>query len=344
MKAHTRFMFLLILFAVFMIVFSACSSSGETSATNDEGNGDETYELRMTHVLPEDHASNIALEEWKETLAEESNGQIDLQIYPNGQLYGSDAEAAEAVQLGNIEMTMVGTFTLASFNEKFMVFDLPFLFESREEAHEVMDGKLGKTLFEELPDMGMVGLGYGENGFRQFMNSEHPIESIDDFKGLKTRVVENELYQDTFGALGANASPHAFGELYSALQQGTFDGGDMPISIVASNKFYEVQDYLTMTDQFYAPVVTLINNETFESMPEDLQTLLNETGKEMSQRQRELANEQDTENIEFLKEQGMEINELTSEKKEKLREKLQPIYDKYKDVIGEDLIDLAKPE
>src|SRR5699024_9967835 len=111
-----------------------------------------------------------------------------------------------------------------------------------------------------------------------------------------------------------------------------------------SNKFYEVQDYLTMTDQFYAPVITLINNETFESMPEDLQTLLKETGKEMSKRQRELANKQDTENIKFLKEQGMKINELTPEQKEKLREKVQPVYDKYKDVIGEDLIELAKPE
>src|SRR5699024_4289815 len=113
MKAHTRFMLLLVLCTIFMIVFSACSSSEDTSATSDEGNsgeGDgngETYELRMTHVLPEEHASNIALKEWKETLAEESNGQIDLQIYPNGQLYGSDAEATEAVQLGNIEMTMI---------------------------------------------------------------------------------------------------------------------------------------------------------------------------------------------------------------------------------------------
>jgi len=323
---------------------TGCSSSENTNSTNDGGNSStsESIQLRVSHVVAEDHASNLALLEFEKSVEERSNGKIDVQVFPNGQLYGSDREAVEAVQLGNIEMTMVATPTLSSFSSKFMVIDLPFIFKSDAAAHAAMDGELGETLNEELPAINLVGLGYGENGFRHFVNNKKPVETPDDLDGLKMRVMENKLYQDTFNLLGANASPLAFGELYSALQQGTYDAMDNPISLVYSMKFYEVQEYLTLSGHVYAPTITVINNEVLNNMSSELQTIVKEEAKIMSQYQRELTHEQDEEQLQQLKDLGMNVNELTSKQKDEFIEKVQPIYDEYKDVIGQDLIDLAQ--
>jgi tripartite ATP-independent transporter DctP family solute receptor len=327
----------------FSILLAGCSS-GESNADANNQSGDtdsSTVELKLTHAVPEDHASHLALLDFKEKLAEQSEGRINLQLFPNGQLYGSDREAVEAVQLGNIDMTMVATPTMASFEPAFMVFDLPFLFSSRDEAHKALDGQLGEKLNELLPDQKLVGLGYGENGFRQYINNVRQIEKPSDFEGLKMRVIENKLYQDAFDLMGANSSPLAFGETYSALQQNTFDGMDSPISLIYAMKFYEVQKYLTIGDQTYAPLITVINKEKLDSMPEDLKEILVSEAMEMSKNQREIAYQQDTEKLDELKEAGMIVNELSKEDKRKFREHLQPIYDEYIDKIGKEYVDAA---
>ncbi|WP_428912100.1 DctP family TRAP transporter solute-binding subunit [Niallia sp. Krafla_26] len=325
-------------FSLLLAIFLTACSSGESTSGGDTS---DKVVLKITHAVPEEHASNLALLDFKEKLAEKTDGKIELQIFPNAQLYASDREAVEATQLGNIDMTMVATPTLASFEPAFMVFDLPFLFPSRDEAHKALDGGLGDKLDELLPDQKLVGLGYGENGFRQYTNNVRPIKEPSDFEGLKFRVIENKLYQDAFDLMGANSSPLAFGETYSALQQNTFDGMDSPISLIYSMKFYEVQKYLTIGDQTYAPLITVINKEKFDSIPADLQEIFVAEAKAMSKLQRELAFQQDTEKLEVLKEAGIEVNVLSKEDKQKFREHLQPIYDEYTDKIGKEYMDLA---
>src|SRR5699024_2554868 len=128
--------------------------------------------------------------------------------------------------------------TLASFKPEFMVFDLPFLFKDVNQAYNALDGEFGTEVLEKLDEVGLVGLGYQENGFRHFINNKHPIKTPDDLKGLKIRILASPVYQDTYNILGANATPLAFGELYSALQQGTFDGMENPIGLVKDSKFY----------------------------------------------------------------------------------------------------------
>lgn len=323
-------------------VLTACGDSDVTDSAGEAGNVDEVYELTLSHVVSEDHASHIALTDLSENLEEKSDGQITLDVRANGELYGADREALEAVQMGNIEMTTTATPTVASFNEKFLVFDLPFMFESTDQAREKIDGELGETLNQSLETNGLVGLGYGENGFRHIANNEGPIEEIDDLSGLTMRVIENPLYQDAYNELGANASPLSFSELYSALQQGTFDGMDNPISLIYSMNFNEVTDFLTLTHQTYAPIITIINKEVFDGIPEDLQQLLKEETRASMEYQRELTAEQDELNLEELIEGGMEVNELGAEQEQVFREALQPIYDKYSEEIGQDIIDLAQ--
>jgi tripartite ATP-independent transporter DctP family solute receptor len=230
---------------------------------------------------------------------------------------------------------------MASFNDKFQVFDLPFLFNNNEAAYRALDGELGQELMADLENNGIKGLVFGENGFRHVSNNEGPIETPEDMQGLKMRTLESPLHTDTFNAFGANASPFAFGELYTALQQGTYDAMDCPISLYYTNKFYEVQDYLTLTGHVYAATALLVNDDFYNSLPEDLQELLMEASEEFRTEQRELAQQQDTEFLDLLKEEGMQVNDLTTEQRNAFREAAEPVYAKYEGQIGKELIDQA---
>ncbi|MEZ0482338.1 DctP family TRAP transporter solute-binding subunit [Planococcus sp. SSTMD024] len=324
-----------------VLILAACGRPDSGGSSGEEGGDGETYTIRLAHLVPEEQSSHVAAVDFKEKLESESDGRITVELYPNGQLYGSDREAIEAVQLGNIEMTIPAVAAMASFNEKFQVFDLPFLFNNNEAAYEALDGELGQELMADLESNGLKGLVFGENGFRHVSNNEGPIEKPEDMEGLKMRTLESPLHTDTFNAFGANASPFAFGELYTALQQGTYDAMDCPISLYYTNKFYEVQDYLTLTGHVYAATSLLMNDDFYNSLPEDLQELLMEASEEFRDQQRELAQQQDAEFMEQLEAEGMQINDLTDEQRDAFREAAAPVYEKYEGQIGADLIDRA---
>jgi C4-dicarboxylate-binding protein DctP len=328
----------LILLLMAVVMMAAC---GRPSTSSGSEGGDETYTIRIAHLVPEEQSSHVAAETFKEKLEKESDGRIKVELYPNGQLYGSDREAIEAVQLGNIEMTIPAVAPLASFNEKFMVFDLPFLFNNNEAAYKALDGEQGQELMKDLEENNIKGLVFGENGFRHMSNNKGPIDSPEDIEGQKFRTLENPLHTDTFKAFGANASPFAFGELYTALQQGTYDAMECPVSLYYTNKFYEVQDYLSLTGHVYAATALLMNNDFYNELPKDLQKLVTEASEEYREEQRSLAQKQDVEFLEKLKESGMEVNELTDEQRDKFRDAASSVYDKYVDRIGQDLVDKA---
>lgn len=333
---------LLLVLIALTLVLAACgrpSSDGGTKSNGDKA--DESYTIRISYLVPEEQSSHIAAETLKEKLESESDGRLKVELYPNGQLYASDREAIEAVQLGNIEMTIPAVAPLASFNEKFMVFDLPFLFNSNEAAYKALDGDLGQSLLDDLENNDLKGLVFGENGFRHMSNNDGPIESPEDLDGLKLRTLENPLHTDTFKAFGANASPFAFGELYTALQQKTYDAMECPISLYYTNKFYEVQDYLTLTGHVYAATILLMNNDFYNELPEDLQSLVMEASEEYRTEQRQLAQEQDIEFLTKLKDSGMKVNDLTEEQRNAFREAAKSVYDQYVPQIGEDLVNQA---
>lgn len=230
---------------------------------------------------------------------------------------------------------------LASFNEKFLVFDLPFLFNDYDAAYGALDGELGQQLLNDLEQNDLKGLVFAENGFRHVSNNEGPIERPEDMEGLKLRTLENPLHTDTFKAFGANASLFAFGELYTVLQQGTYDAMECPISLYYTNKFYKVQDYLTLTGHIYAAAILLANNDFYNSLPEDLRELVMDASIEFRDAQRELARQQDIEFLEQLKAEGMQVNDLTAEQRNEFREAAQSVYEKYEEQIGPELVDQA---
>ncbi|MBM7649424.1 tripartite ATP-independent transporter DctP family solute receptor [Bacillus ectoiniformans] len=321
--------------------FAALMLSGCSSAkVNSEG--EEIYTLRVTYVPPKEQSSHVAAEAFAEKVERESDGRIDVQLYPNGVLFGSDREGIEAVQLGNVEMVIPAMPAIAGFNKKFMVFDLPFLFNSKENAYKALDGELGDILLKDLEKNGLKGLAFAENGYRHMSNNKQPITKPSDMDGIKIRTLENPLHTDTFKSFGANAAPFAFGELYTALQQNTFDAMECPVSLYSTNKFYEVQKYLTLSGHVYTATLLLANKDFYDSLPADLQQVLDEASLEYRDNQRLLAEKQDEESLKQIQAEGMIVNELTEEQREEFKKAAQPVYEKYVPIIGEELVKLAE--
>ncbi|SHK18468.1 TRAP transporter substrate-binding protein [Paramaledivibacter caminithermalis] len=332
-----------LLSAVLMLALVLGGCGGNKAAeSNNETTSNEELTIRVGHVLPETHATHISLAEvFKKEVEKNSKGKIKVELYPNAQL-GGDRQEIEAVGLGTLEMCIPAGSVLAGFDENFMVFDLPFLFKSREAAFKALDSDFGKKIGEGLKSQNIVNLGFGENGFRNITNNVRPIHTPEDLKGIKIRTMENPIHMTTFRAFGANPTPMAFGELFTALQQKTVDAQENPVAIIYTSKFYEVQKYLTLSGHVYANCPYLINKDFYEGLSDDLRKVVDEAIKNTINRQRELTAKQEKEFITELKENGMEINELTSEEKDAFIKAAQPAYDEFVEKYGSELVDMAK--
>ncbi len=322
---------LVLVLAMVMTVFLAgCGGGGDAEKKGgDGGSGKAEYTIRVAHVLAADHATNVTAEEvFKKEVEEKSNGRIKVEVYPNGQL-GGDRQTIEALNLGTLEMCIPGGTVLSGFVDDFEVLDLPFLFKSKEDAFKVFDGKVGDELNKKLEDIGIVNLGYGENGYRHVTNNKGPITKPEDLKGVKIRTMENPIHMAAFKAFGANPTPISFNELFTALQQGTVDAQENPIPIIYTSKLYEVQKYLTLTGHVYTNCPYLISKTFYDGLPEDLQQVVREAAADCITAQRKMCNDQEQEYLEELKASGMEINELTDEQKQAFVDAAQSVYDDF---------------
>jgi tripartite ATP-independent transporter DctP family solute receptor len=324
---------LLVMFFIIGGILAACGSDDDAASSG------ETYIIDFSYVANEESPQHIGSERFKELVEERSDGQITVELFPNGQLYSSEVEAYEAVQSGNVEMTYGASDALAGIDNNFTALGFPFLFPDVESAHEALDGELGQTLFEGLEENGLKGLAYSEAGMRHITNNQHPINTLEDLNGLLIRTLENPLHISIFEALGANASPYAYGELYSALQQNTFHAQDNPIINVMDMRFYEVQDYLTISNHMYTNLPVVINNDFFTSLPEELQNILVEAGKDAFDYQREVAAEHTTEAFETLEDE-VEINTLSDEVLEQFEQEMEVVYAEYEDQIDDEIMDI----
>lgn len=318
-----------------ILVLAGCGS-------DDKSDGDgESFTIDLSSVSSDNSPQHEGLEKFKELAEEKSDGRLNVELFPNGQLYSSEAEAYEAVQTGNVEMTMGGTAALAGIDNHFSILEMPFLFKDVETAHEALDGDLGNALFDGLADQGLQGIAYGEAGLKLLSNNQRPIEEIEDFKGLLVRTQENPIHVKTYEKLGANPSPYAYGEVYSALQQNVFHAADNPPINLIDMKFYEVQDYLTLTEHSYTGLTLVINDSFFQNLPEDLQEIVLDSGDEAFDFQRERAAEENAEGLKML-EEHLEIIEMSDELHKDMIELTDSLYDEYEDEMGKDLMDLAR--
>lgn len=288
---------------------------------------------RIATSLPDSHPQTLGARKFAELLTEQSNGEIEVQVFGNGVL-GNDVNLASMLQAGTLEFNVPSTATLSSLNPDFSVISLPFQFDDAAQVDAVLDGPAGRALLDSLADKGIVGLDYWDNGFRHITNSRHPVETADDIDGLKIRTMQNELYIDMFNGLGANAIPMPVNELFTALETRTVDGQENPFTVIDSKRFYEVQRYLSQTGHAYDAQVLIASKRFIDSLSEEQQQLVRDVSREAALYQRKVSRELNDTLLARLKDQ-MSINEVALEERQLMRERLMPVIEEHRAEISE---------
>ncbi|MCI8649447.1 MAG: DctP family TRAP transporter solute-binding subunit [Anaerotruncus sp.] len=305
-----------------LIVFGTTACGGK-SASSSSGDELGTYTVRVAHGLTLEHPVHQAYEQMKSYVERETDGRVKIEIYPNSQL-GGERELVEQVKNGTLEMAYTTVGPLTSFAPEFMVLDIPFLFDSYEEAWMILDSNVGATLSDSLNQYDLELMCWMESGFRHITNNTKPIIAPADLSGMKIRTMEAAMHMANFSALGANPTPVSWTELYLALSQKLVDGQENPVGNIVDIKLYEVQKYLTLDGHLYdaAPMVT--NYKWFQSLPAAYQRVLKE-GAQMAQNYNRYMNYLcEDQYTQILKDKGMEVIELTSEQKQAFADLGQP--------------------
>ena len=311
------------------------ATAEQTDATASDG---ATYTLKLAHDANTTSAYQLSALELKRMIEEKSDGRIKVEVYPAQQL-GSAQEMIEGMQMGTIEATLLPTAKFGGFDQTMNILDMPFLFPDEDTLYEIMNGELGEQVMAGLPDIGIRGCAFYGNGFKAITNNIHPIESPDDLKGLKIRTMEAPLIMSTYSAWGANPVPVDFSELYSSLQQNVVDGQENPYLTISDMRFYEVQKYMTISKHAYLSYVLTFSDAFLNGLPEDLEQIVMDCGKECVQYHRDQMAELNQGYYDNIAASGIAINTLTDEQREAFKDASASVYDEYRDKIGGDLLD-----
>jgi tripartite ATP-independent transporter DctP family solute receptor len=266
-----------------------------------------------------------------------SGGKMNVKVFGGGVL-GKDVAVVSAMQGGTVEMCVMNSSLMAGVVKEMGVLDFPFLFANEKEAYAVVDGPFGDKLHGLLESKGLVGLSYWELGFRHFHNSKRPIAKLEDIQGLKVRVIETPVYVDFMNAMGGNATPIPFPELYGALEQKAIDGGTQPVINMVNAKLYEVQKYFSLTGHMYNPQSVSFSKKIWDSYSADEKKVITDAVTEARDYQRQISRERNASGIAELKAKGMVVNELPATELAKMKEKAKPVVAKHTQLIGEPLV------
>jgi tripartite ATP-independent transporter DctP family solute receptor len=277
--------------------------------------------------LAEDSHNGVGIKKMQEVLEAKTGGKIKLIAYYSGAL-GPDMQGVQALRSGTQEMVLTSSSPVSGLVKELGVFDLPFLFADGKEADAVLDGPAGDYFNKRLEQLDLVNLAYWENGFRNLTNSKRPVAKLEDFDGLKIRVMQNPVFLDSFKAWGANPIPMAFGEVYTALEMKAVDGQENPYQTIETSKFNEVQKYLSITRHAYTANLILYSKKLWDQLSNDERAVLQEAAIIARDVQREAARTSDDESLARLKEAGMSVNDVPQQERDRMFDKIRPVYDK----------------
>jgi len=297
-------------------------------------------EIKIGYALaaaPDSHYG-VGAARWQEVVEERTDGRYVFRHFPSSGL-GGEREMVEGVQLGTIEAVIVSSGTLANFVEDAGVFDIPFLFRDLGHARRVLDGPIGQDILAQFDDVGLKALAWGEQGFRHITNNRNQISSPDDLAGLKLRTMENPIHLTAFETLGAAPTPMAWPEVIGALQQGTIDGQENPLSVIVSVNLDDVQEYLTLSGHVYSPAIMLVSPMVWDGMSEEDREAFREGAAEGVAAMRGFVDDVEESGLETLRERGMDVGTLSAEDRAAFQEALTPAYAEYSETYGQELID-----
>ncbi|MGJ9384222.1 DctP family TRAP transporter solute-binding subunit [Salipaludibacillus sp. CF4.18] len=356
----------LILIVSMVFILGACNGSSESNAevegsnaeTNEEetnagndveetnagnnaeeanSNNEETVTLNLSTPDPDSSSITVAAEEFAKVVNEKSEGSIEIEVHANGTLYGADPSAGvRQLGEGSIDMLVLSTSLYANFKPEFSAISIPYIFDDGDQFLSFLNEEPGDKLLDSISDLGIEGLGYWTRDFRQITNSRNPINEPEDLEGLSLRVPNNPLWVEFFQGTGAVTTPMDFGEVYNALQLKTIDGQENPVDVALATNFYEVQDYLTISNHMADGWIVGINDEKFNELSSSQQQILTDASNELQGWKWDFDQGEFASTVEELESEGMEVNELTPEQQQLFVDVSIEAYPEFKEVIQND--------
>jgi C4-dicarboxylate-binding protein DctP len=294
--------------------------------------------IKFSHVVAENTPKGKGALKFKELAEERTKGRVKVEVYPNSQLF-KDGEEMQMLQLGNVQILAPSVSKFGPLGVRaFEVFDLPYIFDDDKDLHNVTQGRIGQQLFKKLEDKGIIGLAYWDNGFKQ-MSSNKPLKTPADFRGQKIRIQSSKVLDAQMRALGATPQVMAFSEVYQALQTGVVDGQENTWSNIYTQKFYEVQKYITVSDHGVIEYAVIVNKKFWDGLPGDIRTALDGAMKDATKYANDIAKQENDQALEKIKASGKsQIITLTPEEKRAWKKAELKVHHENEATIGKDLI------
>lgn len=298
-------------------------------------------EVNLGHTLSSTSHYSVGADAFKETLERLSDGEFTVTEHTSGSL-GGEREMIEGLQIGTVDVVITSTGPLGNFVPESYVLDLPFLFKDYDQARCVLDSELGDELLEKVGEHDLVGLAWSENGFRHLTNSQREIATPADAEGLRVRTMENAVHQEAFRQMGARPTPMAFPELFTALQQGTVDGQENPITVIVATNFWEVQDYLSLTGHVYSPAIVLGSPILLDGLSDEERGWFMQAAAASAEATREEVSRLEREGVALLEENGMTVK--TDIDIAPFQEVVQPAYEIFTSEYGTEMLERVQEQ
>ena len=322
---------------------SASSNSGSapaSSASSTSSAPAKAKVLKMNVTTAETSVWHVAANKFKEEVEKGTEGRYEVQIYGNEQLSSGDMPTGvENILTGVTDLDIHSVMIMQAFEEKLTVLTMPWLFTNGSDSVDelLFTGEGGQAIMDLIEAKGAHPLALGENGFRQLTNNVRPVQSPADMKGMKVRIPSNNMYISLFKMLGADPTTMNWGETFTALQQGTIDGQENPYDTIRSGKVNEVQKYMTIWNYSYDPIVLSVSQQVWDSLSDADKAVFEQAAKDAMAAEVEASRAMDADIIQQFKDGGMEVNELTDEQVAEFQKVVAPVYDEWRDRIGDDL-------
>ena len=287
--------------------------------------------MKINISIAQNSHQGVAIDTFAKEVGAKTNGRYKIETFYNASL-GSERESIEAVQLGTQELTFTSTGPVPNFVPETKILDIPFLFRDKAHARAVLDGPIGQEMLTKFDSKGFKALAWGENGMRNVTNSKHVVNTPDDVKGLKLRTMENPVHVAAYKGLGIVTTPMAMAEVFTALQQGTVDGQENPLSVIMAAKLDQVQKYVSLTGHVYSPAIFLMNKASFDKLGAADQKVFLDAAKVAVKVNRERVDADDAMGVTYLRGKGMEVTENID--KSKFVAKLAPVYADFEKQFG----------
>lgn len=312
-----------------------------TAVANDSEIKERT--IRFGYFVTGDHPVGIGARKFGELVAEKSGGKIKVRDFPSSQL-GNEMQQQSALIGGTQEMAAPGSPQLVGMVKEFGILDFPYIVSNLSQADALLDGPFGQALLDRLPEHGIIGLGYWENGFRHVTNSKRPIRKLEDLEGLKVRVQLNPVFIETFEAFKMNPVPLSFSELYTAMETRTVDAQENPLPLILTTKFHEVQKYAGLTGHVYGNNIILMSKKFWDKLSPTEQEIIREAADEAKAYQRQVSRDILAKAVEALRDEGMQVDEWPQSEIDRMREVSRPIVEKYSAQYDPKLVELFKAQ